>query len=149
MPRLFVLVIAATLLASCAAHGNIGDYRRNCGYSSRRTSRVEESFELSDPHVDLLGAALRGLTKEDWLGLIPDIGNGVLSRRKETSLNHNASKKLNRKTVTSSLRSETEQKHTPRPSRRTDVRSSPWYEKAAKSIAVSARLSQSFSRDGD
>ena len=26
MPRLFVLVIAATLLASCAAHGNIGDY---------------------------------------------------------------------------------------------------------------------------
>jgi hypothetical protein len=92
---------------------------------------------------------LRGLTKEDWLGLIPDMGNGVLSRRKETNLNHNASKKLNRKTVTSSLRSETEQKPTPRPSRRTDVRSSPWYEKAAKSIAVSARLSQSFSRDGD
>ena len=28
--------------------------RLNCGYSSRRTSRVEESFELSDPHVDLL-----------------------------------------------------------------------------------------------
>jgi len=26
MPRLFVLIIAATLLASCAAHGNIGDY---------------------------------------------------------------------------------------------------------------------------
>ena len=26
MPRLFVLVIAATLLASCASHGNIGDY---------------------------------------------------------------------------------------------------------------------------
>jgi hypothetical protein len=26
MPRLFVLVIAATLLASCVAHGNIGDY---------------------------------------------------------------------------------------------------------------------------
>ena len=90
-----------------------------------------------------------GLTKEDWLGLIPNIGNGVLSRRKETNLNHNTSKKLNRKTVTSSLRSETEQKPTPRPSRRTDVRSSPWYEKAAKSIAVSARLSQSFSRDGD
>jgi hypothetical protein len=28
--------------------------RLNCGYSSRRTSRVEESFELSDPHVDLV-----------------------------------------------------------------------------------------------
>ena len=28
--------------------------RLNCGYSGRRTSRVEESFELSDPHVDLL-----------------------------------------------------------------------------------------------
>ena len=28
--------------------------RHNCGYSSRRTSRVEESFERSDPHVDLL-----------------------------------------------------------------------------------------------
>jgi len=26
VPRLFVLIIAATLLASCAAHGNIGDY---------------------------------------------------------------------------------------------------------------------------
>jgi hypothetical protein len=26
MPRLFILVIAATLPASCAAHGNIGDY---------------------------------------------------------------------------------------------------------------------------
>src|SRR5260370_22179560 len=30
--------------------------RLNCGYSSRRTSRVEESFERSDPHVDLLFA---------------------------------------------------------------------------------------------
>jgi hypothetical protein len=40
-----------------------------------------------------------GLTKEDWLGLIPNIGNGVLSRRKETNLNCNTSKKLNRKTM--------------------------------------------------
>jgi hypothetical protein len=58
----------------------------------------------------------------------------------ETNLNHNASKKVSRKTVSSPLKNAMKPKR-PRPTHRTEFRSSPWYEKAAQSIAVSARAS--------
>jgi hypothetical protein len=58
----------------------------------------------------------------------------------ETNLNHNASKKVSRKTVSSPLKNAMKPK-SPRPARRTEFRSSPWYEKAVQSIAVSARAS--------
>jgi len=58
----------------------------NCGYSSRRTSRVEESFERSDPHVDLLSPGgveevtpkLVGLSLEELSSVVEPFGSGIV-----------------------------------------------------------------------
>ncbi|HEY7242305.1 MAG TPA: hypothetical protein VH678_00295 [Xanthobacteraceae bacterium] len=55
-------------------------------------------------------------------------------------MNHNASKKTDRKTASHLLKNVVKPKPQ-RPARRAEFRSSPWYEKAAQSIAVSARVS--------